>query len=147
MREHLGKVLGIAVVLAMSAEVVPSRAAAAETSVAVHVVGIDQKKGEIYAGLYNAGGWKDGHFVNAVHVPVTGSDVTLSMDAPAPGRYAIRLFQDLNGNDKLDKNFFGVPQEPYAFSNNAAGSMGLPDFDAAAFDVSAGGAKQEIRLQ
>jgi uncharacterized protein (DUF2141 family) len=26
------------------------------------------------------------------------------------------IFQDLNGNKKLDKNFIGIPTEPFAFS-------------------------------
>jgi uncharacterized protein (DUF2141 family) len=37
-----------------------------------------------------------------------------------------------------DKNFFGIPQEGYGFSNNARGSMGPPAFDKAAFQHVAG---------
>lgn len=147
MREHLRNILCVAVILAMPAAASLSLAAAAEINVAVHVVGIEKPNGAVYAGLYDASGWKDGHFIKAVHVPVTGGDVTFNLAAPAPGRYAIRLFHDLNGNGKLDKNFFGIPEEPYAFSNNASGSMGPPNFDAAAFEVSAPGAKQEINMQ
>ncbi|HEX4583331.1 MAG TPA: DUF2141 domain-containing protein [Burkholderiaceae bacterium] len=54
-----------------------------------------------------------------------------------PGRYAVAAYQDQNGNGRLDKNFFGVPTEPYGFSNDARGSMGPPSFDAAAVDPSA----------
>jgi uncharacterized protein (DUF2141 family) len=57
---------------------------------------------------------------------------------------AIKLFQDLNGTGRLAKNFLRIPTEPYAFSNNARGSMGPPEFSTAAFDVSATGAKQEV---
>jgi len=147
MCEYLGSILSAAIILAVPAVASLSPAATAEINVAVHVSGIEKQSGAVYAGLYDASGWKGGHFIMAVHVPVTSGDITLDLTAPAPGRYAIRLFHDLNGNGKLDKNFFGIPQEPYAFSNNASGSMGPPDFDAAAFDVTAEGAKQEIHMQ
>jgi uncharacterized protein (DUF2141 family) len=53
----------------------------------------------------------------------------------AAGRYAVVAFQDLNRNGKLDKNLFGVPTEPYGFSQDARGRMGPPSFEAAAFEV------------
>lgn len=42
------------------------------------------------------------------------------------GEYAILAFHDLNSNGKLDRNFLGIPSEPYAFSNNVKGFLGLP---------------------
>jgi uncharacterized protein (DUF2141 family) len=38
------------------------------------------------------------------------------------------VFHDENGNGRLDKNFWGVPTEPYGFSNNAVGTLGAPRF-------------------
>jgi uncharacterized protein (DUF2141 family) len=52
-----------------------------------------------------------------------------------PGRYAIILFHDENGNGHLDKNFWGVPLEPYGFSNDAQGILGPPSFADAGFDL------------
>ena len=49
-----------------------------------------------------------------------------------PGRYAAIAFHAENGNGKLDKNFLGVPTEPYGFSNNVQGFLGPPTFDDAA---------------
>ena len=49
-----------------------------------------------------------------------------------PGRYAAIAFHDENGNGKLDKNFLGIPTEPYGFSNNVQGFLGPPTFDDAA---------------
>ena len=37
------------------------------------------------------------------------------------GKYGVIAFHDLNGNEKLDTNFMGIPNEPYGFSNNARG--------------------------
>jgi uncharacterized protein (DUF2141 family) len=52
-----------------------------------------------------------------------------------PGRYALILFHDENGNGRLDKNFWGVPTEPYGFSNNAQGFLGPPSFEDAAMTL------------
>ena len=32
--------------------------------------------------------------------------------------YAISVYQDLDDNGELNKNFLGIPTEPYGFSNN-----------------------------
>lgn len=55
----------------------------------------------------------------------------------APGRYAVAVYQDLNRNGKLDKNFLGLPTEPYGFSKDARGSLGPPSFEASAVDIPA----------
>jgi uncharacterized protein (DUF2141 family) len=52
-----------------------------------------------------------------------------------PGRYALTVFHDINGNGKLDRNANGVPTESYGFSNNAQGVGGPPTFEQAAFVV------------
>ena len=46
-----------------------------------------------------------------------------------PATCAIIVFQDLNKNEKLDKNWFGIPKEPYGFSNNPPTKKGPPSFD------------------
>jgi uncharacterized protein (DUF2141 family) len=56
-----------------------------------------------------------------------------------PGEYAAVAFQDVNGNGKLDKNFLGIPREPYGFSNSARGSAGPPKFSAAAVTLNPDG--------
>jgi len=53
-----------------------------------------------------------------------------------PGTYAVSLFHDENGNNRLDKTM-GVPAEGYGFSRDAAVRFGPPRFDAAKFAVGA----------
>lgn len=48
--------------------------------------------------------------------------------------YAIAIYQDVNGNGKLDTGTFGVPNEPFAFSNNFRPKWGGPNFDKCKFD-------------
>ena len=48
------------------------------------------------------------------------------------GNYVAVWFIDENGNEALDTNLFGIPTEPYGFSNNPTG-VGAPEFEAIAF--------------
>ena len=59
--------------------------------------------------------------------------LTITAEDLAPGEYAIRIMHDVNGNDKLDANFVGMPTEPYAFSNNARGMFGPATWEDARF--------------
>ncbi len=72
---------------------------------------------------------------------------TLRVDGLAPGRYGIKAFHDVNGDGKLNMNPFGMPIEPYAFSNNARGHMGPAKWADAAFEVKAAGASQRLVLK
>ena len=56
-------------------------------------------------------------------------------------------FHDTDGNGRLSTWPVGLPKEAYGFSNDARGRFGPPSFDAAAFDLSASGARQAITLR
>lgn len=63
-----------------------------------------------------------------------------------PGTYGIRVLQDIDGNGELNENVLGMPTEPWAFSNNAAGNFGPPKWREVRFEVGAGSVAQTIRL-
>jgi uncharacterized protein (DUF2141 family) len=71
---------------------------------------------------------------------------TLLIDALVPGRYAIAVYVDRNGNGKLDRGMFGKPTEPYGFSNGG-GMFGPPDFADALIDVADGDSAIRIDLR
>jgi len=50
------------------------------------------------------------------------------------GRYAIRCYQDVNGNKKMDKGLFG-PTEPWWLSWQEERHSGIPKFKNIAFTV------------
>jgi uncharacterized protein (DUF2141 family) len=52
-----------------------------------------------------------------------------------PGRYAVAVFHDENGNTELDANAVGIPLEGYGFSEEATGNFGPPSFDQAAVEI------------
>lgn len=60
------------------------------------------------------------------------------------GPLALTLFQDTNGNGRLDMNPMGMPVEPFGFSNDAVGQFGPPSFAQAAVTPVAG---QPVRVR
>ena len=71
--------------------------------------------------------------------------VSLPVDLP-PGEWAVAITQDVNNNDKLDKNLMGIPTEPFAFSNNVRPRFSPPAFDDCKFLVSGPGKVVNIHL-
>jgi len=67
-----------------------------------------------------------------------GGKVTVVLKNLPEGQLALSLFQDANGNGKLDMNAMGMPTEPYGFSNNASGQYGPPKFEQAVVTPAAG---------
>lgn len=63
-----------------------------------------------------------------------------------PGRYAVTLFHDENGNQRMD-TFVGIPREGFGFSNGAIARFGAPRFDSVAIELRSGFTRQSIRLQ
>ncbi|MBM3603406.1 MAG: DUF2141 domain-containing protein [Alphaproteobacteria bacterium] len=62
------------------------------------------------------------------------------------GRYAVAVAHDVNGNGRIDTNFLGIPQEPWAVSGNVRPLMRAPNFNEAAFDLGEGPHRIEISL-
>jgi uncharacterized protein (DUF2141 family) len=63
-----------------------------------------------------------------------------------PGTYAAKIFHDVDGDGQMDTNPFGMPTEPYAFTNNARGNMGPAGWDRANVTVT-GAVVQTISLK
>lgn len=73
-------------------------------------------------------------------------EVRGDIETVEPGTYAIKVFQDVAGTGKLETDFFGIPTEPYGFSQNPD-SFGLPTFSECAFDVTNAPLTLMIQLQ
>jgi uncharacterized protein (DUF2141 family) len=62
------------------------------------------------------------------------------------GTYAFVVLHDENENRKMDYSAIGMPQEGYAFSNNARGMLGPPDYKEAAFKLDKPKITQTIKV-
>lgn len=77
--------------------------------------------------------------------PVAGR-ATTAFEGLAAGRWALSVYQDLDGDGRLKSNFLGIPREPVAVSNHARARFGPPRFADAAFAVSRSVERQTLRL-
>jgi outer membrane protein len=84
--------------------------------------------------------------VRVITLPSGGAVAGRIADLPA-GDYALVVYQDEDGNGRLDRNFIGIPREPLGFSNRYW-PQGPPSFARAAFHVGEGETKTlDIRLR
>ncbi len=84
--------------------------------------------------------------VRRARVDIAGGERTaVFVDLPA-GNYAIKAFHDVNGDGRMNTNPFGLPTEPFAFSNNARADMGPPGWDRARLTVE-GETAQTIQIR
>ncbi|MEN5170204.1 DUF2141 domain-containing protein [Brevundimonas pondensis] len=102
--------------------------------------------GAVLVALYDSeAAYEGGAPARVAQVNVAAGQREAVFDLPA-GTYGMKAVHDINGNGKMDVNPFGMPTEPYAFSNNAVGNMGPAKWDRARFEVSAATA-QTIRIR
>ncbi len=75
----------------------------------------------------------DGEFLLGIVLPATEHEMTVEIPNLDSGEYAIAIIQDLNEDEMLDKNFLGIPKEPYGFSGNW--KSGGSSYDKALFNT------------
>lgn len=117
--------------------------------VVVNVSGIRNDDGMIKLTLYNnEEGFptKPEKAIQTVSEKIRNGKVTLIIEGLKPGTYAFALLHDENNNKKSDSNWFGLPTEGVAASNNAEGSFGPPKFRDASFQVEGNTVVQNIKM-
>lgn len=119
----------------------------ATASLTVDLSGIATPSGSINLVLFaDQAGYDGNDPVRGARIEVTAQTASVTFDRLAPGDYAIKLYHDINGNNELDTNPFGMPTEPFAFSNNARGRFGPATWDKAVFDLMAGETTHSITV-
>ncbi len=106
------------------------------STLSVEVSGLHVDDKTVYVGLYRSTNkfmsLQDTYETKSVKADAGRLDVDFKN--LAEGEYALALFHDENANKKLDKNFFGVPQEGYGISNNPK-TVFEPTFSDAKFQL------------
>ncbi|PQJ82486.1 DUF2141 domain-containing protein [Polaribacter glomeratus] len=100
----------------------------------IEVKGIKENKGKIFIAIYDS----EENFLKkeiGVIADVKDKKATGILKGLKKGSYAVSLFHDENNNKKMDTKIFGIPKEPYGFSNDATGFMGPPKFQDAKFNL------------
>lgn len=123
-------------------------AADAPAKLEVAFTGVEVQKGAIMFGVYDSeNAYNKGTAVNGARVVADKADVAAMINGLPAGRYAIKAFHDIDGDGKMTTNPFGMPTEPFAFSNDAKGAMGPASWADAAFDLKADGSKISITIK
>lgn len=120
--------LGLLFFLLTSLSLAGQAASTAHVRLRVNVEGVDEKGGAIHLAVHTSENFL-GKAITGLILPVMGeSRVSGLLKALPHNTYAIAAYQDMNGNNRLDKNALGIPSEPYAFSNNPSVKWSPPSF-------------------
>ena len=88
----------------------------------VNFTNYEAGKGVLYIRL----GDENDELITTAQINLSNDESFFEFAQLKPGKYTLRCFQDLNGNELLDRNFIGIPQEPYGFANNPKVRFGPP---------------------
>lgn len=112
--------------------------AKAQSEVIANITNLRSNDGVCRACLFNnaASFIECGKPYNCISVSVKMKSALAVFSNVQPGSYAIFVFHDINNNNKMDKNFLGVPKEGYGASNNRLPLAAAPHFEDNKFIVS-----------
>lgn len=124
-----------------------SAGVAGAAELTIHIDDVKSATGNLMVAVYSSAGTFLKKPDNGTGAAAAASDnKVVFKDLPA-GEYAFAVYHDANSNGKMDKNVIGIPTEDYAFSNNAMGKMGPPNYDDAKFVLPAAGATVRVSLK
>lgn len=147
----MNQIKSIFTAIAMAVATISSVAIAqdAGASLSLTFTGLDAKEGAVMGVLFDSEDAYNGKGAPVRQIMITADKAELStvLSGLKPGRYAIKSFHDLDGDHQMSSNPYGMPIEPFAFSNNATGNMGPAKWADAAFDVKPGANTHSITIK
>lgn len=118
------------------------------STIIVQLNGIKEPTGQVLLSLFN----KEEGFPTQPEkafrwskAKVTASSLIISLDGLPLGTYAIAVVHDENSNEVMDRNWFGLPEEPYGISNNVTRTFTPPKFEEAKFTVT--GKRDTVKIE
>ena len=121
-------------------------------TIRLKVEGVIDGQGQVRIALEkNKKGFESGDFEKPDYlsrvVEAKSESVSVTFPAVPYGTYAIKAFQDVDGDGKLKTGFMGAPEEPWGFSNDATGFLGPADFRDSKFELDAPELELTIHLK
>lgn len=119
----------------------PAEGGACDThpySIQISVLGVRDSHGTITVDVHDddpAKFLKSGGKLARLRVPAVQGETRFCITVPKAGIYALAIYHDRNANTKLDKNFIGLPSEPFGLSNNPPLRLAMPKHRDSAFEV------------
>lgn len=111
----------------------------------VETTGAELGGGQVFVGVCNKS-FDEADCPLGQRQPAKSGAIRFSFKDLPPGRYAIAAYHDVNANGRLDKQTFGLPAEPYGFSNDV-GRIAPPSYERALIDVREPTTSVSVRLK
>lgn len=111
--------------------------------------GVRNNHGYVVANLYGSDKHRwlaDNGELSVAREPADRGEVAICLYLPSPGRYAVVIFHDANGDGDLNMGPLG-PKEAFGFSNNVRPFLAPPMLRSALFDAGLGVTRISIRLR
>lgn len=101
------------------------------------ITNIENIQGSLKLGVFNSseGFLERDRAFKTVSVKVKGNTQVVIIDDLPSGNYAISMYHDENSDEECNRNFMGIPTEPYAFSNNFRPKFSAPTFQDCEFQL------------
>jgi uncharacterized protein (DUF2141 family) len=115
-----------------------SQSVRSQSKVEANIFNLRNDKGVCRACLFNNASSFDGENgkpFQCLAVPVKNRVAQAIFNNIPEGTYALFVFHDENNNNKMDKNFMGIPKEGYGASKNKLPFASAPDFNDNRFTV------------
>jgi uncharacterized protein (DUF2141 family) len=110
-----------------------------QSKVSVQITNLRNNKGACRSCIFNSeASFKSSTALQCIQTSIADKQSSALFENLAPGTYAIFVFHDANNNNKMDKNFLGIPSEGYGASNNNLPFAAAPTFDGNKFTVTKG---------
>ncbi len=98
-------------------------------SLTIDISNVNKNVGSVMVAIHNKDNFLKTRLIEK-SILAQANQLKVTFDLPQ-GDYAVAVYQDNNNNQQLDTNMFGVPQEPYGFSNNVRPKFRAPNFEEA----------------
>ena len=110
----------------------------AQNKIVVQITNFNNNKGVCKACLFNSAtsfNGEGGQPFQCMESVVNNKTAKVVFDQIPAGTYAVFVFHDMNDNNKMDKNFLGIPKEGYGASKNKLPFASAPTFNDNKFSI------------
>jgi len=105
-------------------------------TIKLQIDNINSSEGRIWVGIYEQETYMDRErALLRAYTSLDAESLSVAIEGLSYGDYAIAIFHDRNDNGELDRNFLGIPIEPFAFSGTLRSKFRLPRFNEVHFTL------------
>ena len=120
-----------------------------KSDIEIIITGFRNYSGTVNLNLFKSGdGFPDHNEKSLVSgkIQIISDTVIFHFKDMLPGKYAVSVLHDENGNGKMEKNLLGKPREGFAFSNNYKPVFSSPSFSDVAFTADQSKIRMDLQI-